>query len=69
MLLRLLPTRTCFYPRSRTGSDDAAVIDRVLSELFLSTLPHGERLNGDYFAFIEAKFLSTLPHGERPLAS
>ena len=59
------PSASCFYPRSRTGSDGHAVRERVRSVSFLSALPHGERRyhvgkNGD-----DDVFLSALPHGER----
>ncbi len=55
-----------FDPRSRTGSDGPGeALDRDMLR-FRSTLPHGERQDGDLGEMVLDPFRSTLPHGERP---
>ena len=57
-----------FNPRSRKESDLSAVIIRLLSPAFQSTLSQGERRRVHKDAFQRFIFQSTLSQGERPCA-
>ena len=50
------------------GSDIITCTNPVLSAIFQSTLPHGERLIPLSKVQIGREFQSTLPHGERQSA-
>ena len=56
-----------FNPHSRVGSDFCWGNVSVLSIIFQSTLPRGERPQGNMPYRKRKKFQSTLPRGERPL--
>ncbi|SDT04342.1 hypothetical protein SAMN05444162_2928 [Paenibacillaceae bacterium GAS479] len=57
--------RSCFNPRSRTGSDHSIGLPSRRAMRFQSTLPHGERRGFESELLTILEFQSTLPHGER----
>ena len=55
----------CFNPRSRVGSDHAALAKAFEATQFQSTLPRGERHKTNQSQNMNTLFQSTLPRGER----
>ena len=58
-------TKRNFNPRSHEGSDRALPLNTVLSWIFQSTLPRGERREWKMSEIKLKQFQSTLPRGER----
>ena len=61
----LLPSICYFNPRSREGSDRTVDKKALVSFIFQSTLPRGERLYRFCPPMLDSIFQSTLPRGER----